>query len=83
MLHNMFVRILSKPLDLRRTRMGRIRNNSIGKEEFLTEEKFRRQFSVALINSILLVFIITMKILSNSSMRLKSKKDVRFVISVM
>ena len=83
MLHNMFVRILSKLFDLQRTRMEWIRNNSIGKKEFLTKKKISKPFSVALINSILLVFIITMKTLSISIMRRKREKDVILVISVM
>ena len=83
MLHNMFVRILSKLFDLQRTRMEWIRNNSIGKKEFLTKKKISKPFSVALINSILLVFIITMKTLSISIMRRKREKDEILVISVM
>ena len=61
--------------------MGQIRNNSVGKK--LPKEKiFSRQFSVALINSILTIFIITMKIPSNSKMKWNRKKDVRYVIKM-
>ena len=48
-------------------KMGWISHNSVGKQKVLTEKKtFERQLSVVLINSIFLMFIITMKILSKS-----------------
>ena len=51
----MFLLITSKLLDLDQIRMGWIRDNSVDKKN-LTKEIFSRQFSVALINSILKIF---------------------------
>ena len=62
----MFVYITSKPIDLDQTRMRWIRINSVGKKKSIRENKtFSRQLSVALINFILTIFIITMKIPSS------------------
>ena len=65
MLCNMFVYVISIPLDLAQIRMGGIRNNTVGKKKCLTEKILSRRFSVALINSIMKILIITMKIPSN------------------
>ena len=56
----MFTHITSKPLDLDQMRMGQIRNNSVVKK-ILTEKIFSGKFSVALIDSILTIFIITIE----------------------
>ena len=63
----MFDYIISKALGLHKMRMGWIRNNAVDKK-ILTEKIFNWQFSVELINSILTIFIITMKIPTNSKM---------------
>ena len=77
-LYDMFVYIIF--ISLGHLRMGSIRNNSVRKKKIPTEKIFSRQFSVALINSILTLFIITMKKLTNWKMKLKRKKYVRPVI---
>ena len=64
-------------------------NNSAGKKT-LKENLFNRQYSVALINLILAIFIITMKNLETETQKLrnsemkwkKKKKDVILVISI-
>ena len=66
---NIFVHFVSKPLDLDQMGMGWIGNNSVDKNRFLIEKLFSSQCSVALINSILTIFIIDMKTLSNSKMK--------------
>ena len=71
--YKIFVHFISKTLDLEQMRMGWIRNNSLGKK-YLTEKIFKRQFSVALIDSILTIFIITMKITNKSKIKQKSGK---------
>ena len=50
-------------------KMGCISHNSVGKQKFSKEKIFERQLSVALINSIFLLFIINMKILRNWKMK--------------
>ena len=57
----MFFHIISKLLGLGQIRMRWIGNNSVGKKN-ITEKMLSRQFLVAMINSILTIFIITMKI---------------------
>ena len=50
-------------------KMQWVNHNIVGKQIFLTEKMFHRQLPVALINSIFLIFIITMKTLMKSKMR--------------
>ena len=50
-------------------KMGWISYDSFGKLNLSTEKTFDRQLSVGLINSIFLIFIITMKILNKSKMK--------------
>ena len=61
MLCNMFVHIISKLLDFDQMRMGQIRNNSVGKKKILAEKIFSRYFSVAFIDLIVTIFIITIE----------------------
>ena len=77
--YKMFLHLISKPLDLEQMRMGWIRNNSVGKKK-IEQRIFKRQFSVAMINSILAIFTVTMKITNNSKTK---QKVVRFVTSIM
>lgn len=51
-------------------------------KNFLTNKIFRRKFSVALINLILPLFIVTMEIQSNLKMKWNRKQDLRSVIKV-
>ena len=50
-------------------KMEWISHNLDGKKMFLTEKRFDDQLSVAFINSIFLIFIITMKMLSKLKMK--------------
>ena len=59
--------------------MGWITNNLFS-EKRLTEKIFSSQFSITLINSILTMFIITMKL--RNSKKSNTKQELRLVISV-
>ena len=50
-------------------------------EKFLTEKIFNQKLSEALINSVLIIFMINMIIPSNSKMKWNRKKEERLVIS--
>ena len=52
--------MITKLLSLDQMRMGQRRNNSTGKKT-IKENLFNRQYSVALINLILAIFIINME----------------------
>ena len=59
--------------------MGWITNNLFS-EKRLTEKIFSSQFSITLINSILTMFIVTMKL--RNSKKSNTKQELRLVISV-